>query len=104
MILRKKLIAGNWKMNKTPAEALALAQEIAAAVGKQPDVDVVICPPFTALTTVAPVLDGTLVKLGAQNMHPEASGAFTGVGSTAPGSSTSSYCPSPSRSNARARF
>jgi triosephosphate isomerase len=78
MILRKKLIAGNWKMNKTPAEALALAQEIAVAVGKQPDVDVVICPPFTALTTVAPVLDGTLVKLGAQNMHPEASGAFTG--------------------------
>ena len=78
MILRKKLIAGNWKMNKTPAEALAPAQEIAVAVGKQPDVDVVICPPFTALTTVAPVLDGTLVKLGAQNMHPEASGAFTG--------------------------
>ena len=78
MILRKKLIAGNWKMNKTPAEALVLAQEIAAAVGKQSDVDVVICPPFTALTTVAPVLDGTLVKLGAQNMHPEASGAFTG--------------------------
>jgi triosephosphate isomerase len=78
MILRKKLIAGNWKMNKTGAEALTLAQEIATAIGKQPDVDVVICPPFTALASVAPVLDGTLLKLGAQNMHPEASGAFTG--------------------------
>ncbi len=78
MILRKKLIAGNWKMNKTGAEALALVQEIATAIGKQPDVEVVICPPFTALASVAPVLDGTLLKLGAQNMHPEAGGAFTG--------------------------
>ncbi|MEN9662978.1 MAG: hypothetical protein RL324_1927 [Verrucomicrobiota bacterium] len=78
MILRKKLIAGNWKMNKTGADALTLVQEIAAAIGKQPEVDVVLCPPFTALAAVAPLLDGTLLKLGAQNMHPEASGAFTG--------------------------
>ena len=49
---RKKLIAGNWKMNKTSADAVALARDIVAAVGTQPDVDVVICPPFTALEAV----------------------------------------------------
>jgi triosephosphate isomerase len=75
---RKKLIAGNWKMNKTSADAVALAHEIVVAVGTQPDVDVVICPPFTAIEAVAGAIDGSLVKLGAQNMHFEASGAFTG--------------------------
>jgi len=75
---RKKLIAGNWKMNKTSADAVALARDIVAAVGTQPDVDVVICPPFTALEGVAAAIDGSLVKLGGQNVHPEASGAFTG--------------------------
>jgi triosephosphate isomerase (TIM) len=78
MTLRKKLIAGNWKMNKTPADGVALAQDIVTAVGKQPDVDIVICPPFTALDAVAKTLEGSIVKLGAQNMHFEASGAFTG--------------------------
>jgi triosephosphate isomerase (TIM) len=75
---RKKLIAGNWKMNKTSADAVALAREIVAAVGSQADVEVVICPPFTALEGVAGAIEGSLVKLGAQNMHFEASGAFTG--------------------------
>ncbi len=75
---RKKLIAGNWKMNKTAADGLALAQELVVAVGRQPSVDVVVCPPFTALESVAKAIDGSLVKLGAQNLHPEASGAFTG--------------------------
>jgi triosephosphate isomerase len=75
---RKKLIAGNWKMNKTSADAVALAREIVAAVGSHPEVEVVICPPFTALEGVAGAVDGSLVKLGAQNMHFEASGAFTG--------------------------
>jgi triosephosphate isomerase len=78
MILRKKLIAGNWKMNRTSADAVALAQEITAIIGKQTDVDVVVCPPFTALESVGKALDGTTVKLGAQNMHHEANGAFTG--------------------------
>lgn len=78
MIIRKKLIAGNWKMNKTSADASALLQEIVAEVGKQADVDVVVCPPFTSLETAAKVLDGSTVKLGAQNLHPEKSGAYTG--------------------------
>jgi triosephosphate isomerase (TIM) len=77
-MIRKKLIAGNWKMNKTSADAVALAREIVVAVGTQPDVEVVICPPFTSLEVVGGAIDGSLVKLGAQNMHFEASGAFTG--------------------------
>lgn len=78
MISRKKLIAGNWKMNKTSADAMALAQEIVSAVGKQTDVDIVVCPPYTSLEAVGKVLDGSNVKLGAQNVHPEPSGAYTG--------------------------
>ncbi len=77
-MIRKKLIAGNWKMNKTSAEAAELAREIVLAVANRPDVDVVICPPFTALESVAKVVEGSSIKLGAQNMHHEASGAFTG--------------------------
>lgn len=78
MNIRKKLIAGNWKMNKTSADAAALLQEIVTEVGKQTDVDVVVCPPFTSLETAAKALDGSTVKLGAQNLHPEKSGAYTG--------------------------
>jgi triosephosphate isomerase len=77
-MIRKKLIAGNWKMNKTSADAVTLVQEIVAEVGRQTDVDIVVCPPFTALEGVGKILDGSTVKLGAQNMHPEASGAYTG--------------------------
>jgi triosephosphate isomerase (TIM) len=78
MSIRKKFIAGNWKMNKTSADAATLLQEIVAEVGKQADVDVVVCPPFTSLETAAKLLDGSTVKLGAQNLHPEKSGAYTG--------------------------
>jgi triosephosphate isomerase len=78
MTFRKKLIAGNWKMNKTPADGAALATELVTLIGKLPDVDVVVCPPFTALESVGRSLDGSVVKLGAQNLHPDASGAFTG--------------------------
>lgn len=78
MSSRKKLIAGNWKMNKTSADGVALVTDIVAAVGKQTDVDVVVCPPFTAIESVGRKLEGSEVKLGAQNMHFEASGAFTG--------------------------
>jgi triosephosphate isomerase len=77
-MIRKKLIAGNWKMNKTSADAVALAHEIVVSVGTQQDVEVLLCPPFTALEGVAGAIDGSVVKLGAQNMHFEASGAFTG--------------------------
>jgi triosephosphate isomerase (TIM) len=77
-MIRKKLIAGNWKMNKTSADAVSLARELVVSVGTQADVEVVICPPFTALEAVAGAVDGSLIKLGAQNMHFEPSGAFTG--------------------------
>jgi triosephosphate isomerase len=78
MTTRKKLIAGNWKMNKTPADGVALVRDIVAAVGKQTEVDIVVCPPFTGLESAGKALEGSEVKLGAQNMHFEASGAFTG--------------------------
>jgi len=78
MSIRKKLIAGNWKMNKTGADAASLVGEIVAEVGKVTDVDIVVCPPFTSLDSVGKATEGSNVKLGAQNMHPEASGAYTG--------------------------
>ena len=77
-MIRKKLIAGNWKMNKTSADAVSLVGEIVSAVGRATDVDVVVCPPFTSLESVFKAIDGSTVKLGAQNMHPEPSGAYTG--------------------------
>ena len=83
MMLRKKLIAGNWKMNKTSGDAVLLVENIVAAVGKGQGVEVVVCPPFTALESVARVLEGSPVKLGAQNMHPEPGGAYTGEVSAA---------------------
>src|SRR4051812_20533946 len=78
MSFRKKLIAGNWKMNKTPADGAALIAEVVVAVNKVTDVEIIVCPPFTGLESAAKALEGTSVKLGAQNMHHEASGAFTG--------------------------
>ena len=77
-MLRKKLIAGNWKMNKSAAEAAELARDIVTAAGRSADVEIVVCPPFTALETVGKAVDGTSIKLGAQNMHHEAGGAYTG--------------------------
>ncbi len=78
MILRKKFIAGNWKMNKTPADAEALVGEIIIEIGRQTEVDVLVCPPFTALESVGRKLEGSNIKIGAQNMHFETNGAFTG--------------------------
>jgi len=77
-MIRKKLIAGNWKMNKTSADAKALVEDIVSEVGNVKDVDIVVSPPFTSLETVGQAVDGSNVKLGAQNMHPEPSGAYTG--------------------------
>ncbi|MBR0056970.1 MAG: triose-phosphate isomerase [Kiritimatiellae bacterium] len=77
--MRRKIVAGNWKMNKTPSEARALASEIAAALGAEPcAVEVVVCPPAIDLPAVASALAGTQVGYGAQNMHHEPKGAFTG--------------------------
>lgn len=76
--MRKPIVAGNWKMNKTSAEAEVLAKGVLDAVAGVAGVDVVLCPPFTALDRVAGIVKGSHVGLGAQNMHWEASGAFTG--------------------------
>ena len=79
MSKRTPLIAGNWKMNKTATEGVELVKEISAAsVGSQASVNVVLCPPFTALSAVGQAIDGTLIALGAQNIHDKANGAFTG--------------------------
>jgi triosephosphate isomerase (TIM) len=76
--VRKPVVAGNWKMNKTASEAVDLARELVAAIQPFVSVERVLCPPFTALAAVAPLLAGTGLGLGAQNMHWEKSGAYTG--------------------------
>lgn len=76
--LRTPLIAGNWKMNKTPNEAAELVADIKKAVGQQTEVGVLVCPPFTALDRVSKLLEGSTINLGAQNMHAAANGAYTG--------------------------
>ncbi len=78
MSLRKKLIAGNWKMNKTAADGVALTRDLSVELGRETAVDIVLCPPFTALESVGQALEGQSIKLGAQNMHAEKNGAFTG--------------------------
>lgn len=75
---RKKFIAGNWKMNTTADEARTLAQGIVDAMGTVTDVDIAVCPPYTNLPLVGEVLQGSTVKLGAQDVYWEASGAYTG--------------------------
>ena len=75
---RKYLIAGNWKMNLNSAEGAALAESVVSMVGSQTDVAVCVCPTFTTLESVSKVVNESNVQLGAQNMHFEASGAYTG--------------------------
>jgi triosephosphate isomerase len=77
--VRKPIIAGNWKMNKTVDEARKLAIEVKnRTLGLTDGVEVVICPAFTALAAVAEVLKGSRVGLGAQDLHWEREGAYTG--------------------------
>ncbi|MBF5041308.1 triose-phosphate isomerase [Aggregicoccus sp. 17bor-14] len=75
---RVKIVAGNWKMNKTVAEALALVGELRGLLKEVAGVEVVLAPPFTALHPVAGALAGSGFGLAAQNCHWEPSGAFTG--------------------------
>jgi len=82
MAPRKPLIAGNWKMYKTGPEAEETAARLVELVGPDATVDVMIAPPFTALSQVARVLRSSPIALGAQNLHWEAEGAFTGEIST----------------------
>ena len=75
--MRKPIIAGNWKMNKTPSEAKALVTELIPLV-KDANCDVVVGVPAVNFAAVAEVIKGTNIKLGAQNMHWKESGAYTG--------------------------
>jgi triosephosphate isomerase len=76
--MRKKFLAGNWKMYTTAATARELASAVARGVGNEARVIVAVCPPFPYLIPVAEVLRGSSVALGAQNVYPEKEGAFTG--------------------------
>ena len=75
---RKSLIAGNWKMHKTCEEAAEAASAILASASGISDREIMIAPPFTSLGTVSGIVKGTNISLGAQNMHWETHGAFTG--------------------------
>ena len=75
--MRRKIIAGNWKMNKTPSEAVALVNELKDLV-KNDEVDVVYCVPAIDIVPVVEAVKGTNVKVGAENMYFEESGAYTG--------------------------
>ncbi|MGA2747749.1 MAG: triose-phosphate isomerase [Verrucomicrobiota bacterium] len=75
---RKLIIAGNWKMNKTVAESLALVKSLKIELANIREVDVVVCPPFTALSEVSKAVLDSAIRLGAQNMSENNFGAFTG--------------------------
>jgi len=76
--MRKPIIAGNWKMNKTLSEAKSFAEEVKSLVPAAENMESVICAPALFLQTLVETAQGTDVKIGAQNMHFEESGAFTG--------------------------
>ena len=75
--MRKPIIAGNWKMNMTPDEAKELVTALIPLV-KDAKCEVVVCPPYVDLCCVAKLIEGTNIKLGAQNVHWAEKGAFTG--------------------------
>lgn len=74
---RKKIVAGNWKMNVLPSQVTEFVNELKNKVNTD-EVDVIICPPFTCLPAAVSICQGTKIKVGAQNMHWEGKGAFTG--------------------------
>jgi len=76
--MRTPIIAGNWKMNTTVAEAVELVKAMKEKLHQVAGVEKVLCPPFISLTTVKELIKGTSIKLGAQNMYFERSGAYTG--------------------------
>jgi triosephosphate isomerase len=76
--MRRPMIAGNWKMNTTVDEAVALVKEMLPGLDKIEGVDKVICPPFISLAPLKELLEGSSVKLGAQNIYFEEKGAYTG--------------------------
>ena len=77
--MRKNIVAGNWKMNTTVAEGVALAKEVNSAVAAaKPNCDVIVCVPFTPLVPVGEAIDTAILGLGAENCADHASGAYTG--------------------------
>ncbi|MDR1474444.1 MAG: triose-phosphate isomerase [Endomicrobium sp.] len=76
--MRKPLMAGNWKMNKTVAEAVSVVKALRSSIADVKDVDVLICPTFTALYAVNSEVKGSNINIGAQNLFWEPKGAFTG--------------------------
>jgi len=76
--MRTPIIAGNWKMNLTRGESAALVEDLKQRTAEIEGVEVVVCPPFTALETVVAKCSGTNITVGAQNMYWETAGAFTG--------------------------
>ncbi len=76
--MRKSILAGNWKMNKTPAEAVEFVRALRPLITKYENVEVVVCVPFVALPGVADALAGVRIGVGAQNLHWADSGAYTG--------------------------
>src|SRR4051812_6202223 len=78
LLMRKKFIAGNWKMHLNRADSVALAQAVASKAIGYKQVDVAVCPTFTNLDAVRGALAGTSIALGAQNMSAAPQGAFTG--------------------------
>lgn len=76
--MRIPLIAGNWKMYKTVGEATTLIRDLLAGLGELSDREAIVCPPFTALAAVAALVADSPLGFGAQNLYPEAQGAFTG--------------------------
>lgn len=75
---RKLIIAGNWKMNKTVAEGLDLVSGLKRELANVKEVDLVVCPPFTALSEVSKAILDSNIRLGAQNMSEQPNGAYTG--------------------------
>lgn len=76
--MRKTIVAGNWKMNKTPKAALELIETLKPLVAERDDVEVVFCPPFVSLMLAVEATKDTNIKIGAQNMYYEENGAYTG--------------------------
>jgi len=76
--MRTPFVAGNWKMNKTAEQARQLVAELLPGLQSVPSVERVLCPPSTSIMAISAMLAGTDIGLGAQNMHWEASGAYTG--------------------------
>jgi triosephosphate isomerase len=76
--MRKKIIAGNWKMNKTGIEATSFARDLKVKTLNINKTEIVVCPPFTAILPVQEILKESRIKIGAQNVHWEPSGAYTG--------------------------